>query len=40
MTPYVRAFPKVARKLLKVALKVFGSQEENRVQAFLVVRRC
>lgn len=39
MMPYVRPFPKVARKLLKVALKVFGSQEENRVQAFLVVRR-
>jgi hypothetical protein len=34
MMPYVRPFPKVARKLLKVALKVFGSQEENRVQAF------
>ncbi len=29
----------LARKLLKVSLRVFGSIEENRVQAFLVVRR-
>ena len=36
MMPYVRPFPKVARKLLKVALRQFGSQEDNRVQAFLV----
>jgi hypothetical protein len=39
MMPYLRPFPKVARKLLKVALRVFGAQEENRVQAFLVTRR-
>ncbi len=32
MMPYVRPFPKVARKLLKVTLKVFGALEENRVQ--------
>jgi hypothetical protein len=36
--PYVRPFPKVARKLLKVTLRVFGSLEENRVQVCMCVR--
>jgi hypothetical protein len=29
----------LARKLLKVALRIFGAVEENRVQAFLIIRR-
>ena len=39
MIPYIRPFPKLARKLLKVVLRVFGLGEDNRVQAFVVVRR-
>ncbi|EKX36874.1 hypothetical protein GUITHDRAFT_78618, partial [Guillardia theta CCMP2712] len=36
---YIRPFPKIARKLLKLSLQVFGSVESNRVQAFFLVRR-